>query len=612
MDRLKLISVSSAVNASIGEFFEGVIDNPKSGLISDRPTLRCSGWINPKGRDRSYSLKLLSSNGSVTTVAPNVPRKDVAKKKGFAPLANNSEFLGFNLDIPASEEVSIFVQINGEELLWKTISTTEIDFDVISVLSGILTNGQISNAELNKVELIDPNAVKNIAEVQVSNTHVVGPASNLISKILEPDEKFWFNKFIQNLESGDFLAQLLLSYSLESGIKIPSPFSDDLSDLVSTAYITDANFLIFKDNDTYFYIGQYLHTVDFVYFPEKALLLRFSHSHYEQKHLIGLISYCLKRPTSILKKMEHLANKSFGGLLLNGISPYHFFYDCLPALYEANRYNALKLVRHFFSIRGACYYPVENLFNLEADNRPYAIHELADLLSGKDQFFFIAGASYRQLDSIQIAEMDNQICKHASATTSDEILDATKKLNDCNPVLWVGISAQKRSWTNQIPALIKVLNAINHSYPEMGVVFDGMTANIYKSENELSDFSADRQIVNEITSELPDNLKYVSTVGYDSQAKIAIANLANFYISNYSTGSIYPARFCKIPGVCHLSNRMFNVVKDIHIHYNSSMIPFDIVEDIPDDKNPRLDFVSYSIDEEKLQEFILNTMSEKL
>jgi len=602
---LKLITLLNGVNFSGDEkLFVGVLDNPNSGSVLEKPTITFSGWIIPCNKNSSYTLKVTGSTGFIETVKPNVPRPDVAKAKGVAAFAGDSEFYGFRVNVPALDEISVYVQIDGVEVLWKSIAIVKVDENAVSVVLDILRKGQVTNGQIKTIEAIKPRAITGIVGYITSSIEVIESPTTAQKLLLTVGELFWFDKFIKNLETADFLAQLLLSYSAESGIKIPAPFTSDLAELVSTAYIEDINFLIFRYGNTYFYIGQYLHTVEFVYFPEKSFLLRIKFSHYEQRHLIGLINHCLKSPETLLKKLETSSHKTLGGLILNGMSPYHFFYDCIPSLYAANKYDALKSVTAFFSIKGECYYPVEKLFNLKATNQQCTHIEFATLQSEADQFFIVAGASYKQLDALQVAEMDRQITCHAIASSPDEMTSVTNSLEGCYPVLWIGISAQKRSWINQNEALIKTLQSIYAMHPNMAIIFDGMTSNIFKANADAQDFSKDHELVDAIKAMLPSQITALSTVGLNSQEKMVLANAANFYIANYSTGSMYPARFAHLPGVAHLSKAMMATVRDIHIHYKTATVPDELITDIPDQNNKRLDFISYSIDEDAFSKYV--------
>lgn len=601
-NRLRLVS-RNTTPSGIGELFEGVLDAPAPGLVLGSSILCFSGWINPKNENRRYTLKIVSATGIEVIVTPNVPRPDVVnRRKDVTPLTGDSDFFGFKADFPLSDTISVYVQIDNKEVLWQTISTAEIDFDVFSVLRQFLSKGQVSNSKLNKLELLGPEVMKKVVDIEATNTNVINPSR--IPASLGAAEKDWFNKFIKYIDSADFLSRLLLSHSAESGIGIPSPFSSDFAVLVSTVFIVDANFLIFRYGNTHFYIGQYLHTLDFVYFPEKSLLLRFNNSHYEQRHLIALISHGLRNPKVLLKKLKKPANTILGGLILNGMSPYHFFYDCIPSLYAANKCDALKGVNAFFSIKGECYYPVEKLFNLEATNKKYTHIEFINLQAETDQFFIVAGASYKQLDALQVAEMDRQITCHAIASSPDEMTSVTNSLEGYYPVLWIGISAQKRSWINQNEALIKALQSIYAMHPNMAIIFDGMTSNIFKANADAQDFSKDHELVEAIKAMLPPKITAASTVGLNSQEKLILANAADFYIANYSTGSMYPARFTHLPGVAHLSKAMMSIVRDIHIHYKTFTVPDELITDIPDPDNNRLDFISYSIDEDAFSKYV--------
>lgn len=67
----------------------------------------------------------------------------------------------------------------------------------------------------------------------------------------------------------------------------------------------------------------------------------------------------------------------------------------------------------------------------------------------------------------------------------------------------------------------------------------------------------------------------------------SFAGEADFFITNYSTGSMYPARFHHLPGVAHLSNVLLKAVRDMHAHHDTFVVPLEFVEDLPDPGSAR-------------------------
>jgi len=296
------------------------------------------------------------------------------------------------------------------------------------------------------------------------------------------------------------------------------------------------------------------------------------------------------------------------------VSPYHFFYDCLPALHVANGLGRLGEVTTYHVLSRGCYLPLNQIHATQGVLQDTPAREMARISGALSaQVFILAGVSYRALGEGALDAMDAHIVEAARpAGETPRVRGELKDLAEHFPILWVGISAQKRAWVNQEAALVRTLAELRAVYPRMAVVFDGMTSNIFDTGGEQAQFDADRAIVARIAAQLPLPLRVVDLVGCGSAEKLRVAREADFFIANYSTGSMYPARFHHVPGVAHLSNALMNVVRDIHVHHDTLVVPPELVEDIPDPACPRLDFVSYSIDEAVFSGLVMGFVAERM
>jgi hypothetical protein len=599
--------VSNANNTNqLRGFFEGILDHPRTNSLVEDNKLTIAGWIDPHNNDsRSYFLRLKTSTVSIDLL-PDTPRPDVAIKRNALPLDGDNVFCGFHHQILFADEVKIYIVINNKELLWKVITFVERDISLEAELRKILSIGFSFEKKNNtNISYADKKLLKSTVEFEFLNTRVI----NIIQDINEDYiytilEKLWLTRFLSELTDSTFFARFLLKYFAKNNLEVSSPFASGNAKLIGSFFVKDANYLMFDAEGRRFYIVQYLHSVDFVYFPDISIVLTFPNSHYESRHLQDLISFASTQPIEMRCFSQREQSLKLGGVVLNGISPYHFFYDCLPALYLANNMNALKEVTRFYSINGACYFPVESLYDTHAKNVNARFSELPHNENNSQVFFFIAGLSYKFLNDKEIVEMDQALLKYITSKSQENKIIDVKKIDGCFPIIWIGISAQKRAWINQKSALVKTIQKLYSLYPNLAIIFDGMTSSIYKIDINISDFDKDHLIVKEIVNELPKKISVMSIIGFSSMEKLDVARYCHFFITNYSTGSMYPARFFQLPGVTHLSNTMMNVVKDIHVHYKTSILPSEFIIDVPDQQNPRLDFISYSIDEEKFAEYV--------
>lgn len=614
---MKSITVTNWLDDSknLSSMMVGVLDLPRSGAVVESGGATIAGWLISITESKNLKLWIEEAGAAPVEVISNVPRPDVARKMLGTPFEDNDVF-GFNTTCSLDNETRLLLDFDGVVIPWKVIHATDINIDAVSALERILTLGYSSSDDMCQAfDLLDMQARQRAIENQLVLNEIIQPSAITATNRVEAGNKPWLIRFARELSSPDFLAQLLLSYQVHGAIDILAPFSDGRSRLIASFFQEGVNYLVFTAGTLRFYVAQFLHTADFVYFPEKGLTLRFEHSHFDQAHLRNLISSIAKN-TALAPSQNNgqdALQPELKGLIINGISPYHFFYDTMPALQASYLFGALAQVRHFYGVNGACYFPVERLFKLNATNHQISKEDASNLSKDADGFLLVAGASYKTVAPAAINIMDKSIAE-CSESVSDTAAIKTihEALRGRHPIIWVGISAQKRAWLNQESVLKSFIDRLCVEHPNVALVFDGMTANIYYSDLNREQFEADNEIIERLIASLPESIPASNTVGMSSPEKISIAGHIDFFVSNYSTGSMYPARFYGAPGVAHLSNAMLDVVRDIHIHKRTMVVPRKLVTDIPCPENPRLDFISYSLDEAPTVQVMLETLNKSV
>ena len=58
-----------------------------------------------------------------------------------------------------------------------------------------------------------------------------------------------------------------------------------------------------------------------------------------------------------------------------------------------------------------------------------------------------------------------------------------RSFEDSEPLVWVGITGQKRCWLEQISGTVHILNKLYEYYPNLGVIFDGWTPSLECSKH---------------------------------------------------------------------------------------------------------------------------------
>lgn len=576
----KIKSIKDHISSTIiAEEITGSLDSPTISTKIDLDKIKIRGWVITK--EKNYTLYIVSSGNKIIEIQPDAPRPDVAKHFSDSLLKGCNKFNGFDYEVPISEKIEIHIKTNNNIIHWKTICIIEADTRKLAQISKALTIGHETNSHPQS-EYFPKEIDYFFSQVEILDTSEIPK-----SKKLSPSEKKHLEIFSNIINSSELYLQIIEG---TPGL-IKDPFSESTATLAGSLF-SEINYLIFDGKESRFYIGQNLHTVDFAYFPDKNMVLRAKHSIYNHEHTKNLISKAISKPEAFYKSSQKKPS-TISGTIINGISPYHFFYDCIPALYTSQK---MENEKSFYIIDSHCYLPLDNFIGTNEPPITVNREALSKISQGVGpNAFTISGVSFKSLPKKTIQSMDLAILDIAMTTgKTSETTKIKETLEGFSPVVLIGISAQKRTLQNQQDLIPELVTELHKAYPKLAIILDGLTSNIFERGNS-HDYAEDQRIAEVIRNRIPSNITVVDIVGLNSMEKIYICNLIDFFVTNYSTGSIYPARFCKKPGVAHLSKALFNEVKDSHIHYKTTTIPSNLITDIPDPKTHRIDFVSYSI-----------------
>lgn len=587
------------VARAFNEQFVAALDKPELKKVSKPCDVLIAGWVITPNREY-YELVVEGGFGTLH-IPPNKQRPDVAMKLGAMPLSGQESFNGFHAKVPFSDEIKISIKLPTKTVYWKHLKTASYDLSGVTSLVELLANG-------NKAETYATSYTQEYASDSALQAHreiKIIRSGSFDSTNLPNAEKENLISFTKYLSAPSFLGELLKK--AHSGkTHIPSPFSSQTASLIGSIY-SRINFLIFESEGERFYIGQYLHTADFVYVPSRKCVFVLDNAIYDHAHVHALIDYATKNPYKFSSSLKSCI--SFKAVAINGVSPYHFFYDSITALYAAQQIFDFSLLERIYALNGRCYADLQIICGGKGDFTTVSDSELSTMPWGVGcDALCIAGLSYKSLPANQIASMDAVLV--AAAKKEISLVNRYKAMDSNDLVIWIGISQQKRAWLNQKEVLIDVISRIHSRNNKVCIVFDGMTADIFGRADEKS-FTDDALVVSEIMKNLPVGIKTYNLVGCGSLEKIHAASKAHFFISNYSTGSMYPARFFNLPGVAHLSNSMLEAVKDIHLHSDTHLVPAEYVIDVPDENCSRIDFVSYTIDKNVFGNLVETKLIEK-
>ncbi|MBT5338784.1 DUF563 domain-containing protein [Candidatus Falkowbacteria bacterium] len=403
-------------------------------------------------------------------------------------------------------------------------------------------------------------------------------------------------------------SQFLFSLTLNKKVSYSPYFQESVSTLLGSFFYKGVNYLVFKSGNEVFFIGQYLHTVDFVFLPKYQIIVKPNVARFHIQHVENLIRFVYDKKDELssffLKK-----NTSKLNLLINGISPYHFFYDSISNLipFKKSEFHGVEKV---YVLNKKLYFPLECFLGDQVEIID-DVKSFDNKILTSNKTNCLIGQSYKILTESELKFIDDSVCNEASLIPhTHRVSEVIQRLSPHSFIVWIGVSSQKRAWLNQKETLIELCEILYKKYPGVVIIFDGMTSNLFNEKSAQKDFENDHLMVKEIRSNLNKDIPIKSIVGFNSIEKLQVAKMVDFFVTNYSTGSIYVSRFYKKHGVAHLSNKLLEAVRNIHEHSNCYVVPADFVNDIPDLVNPRIDFVSYEIEKNKFLNFTLSRVSE--
>lgn len=594
------------------------LDFPQTGASEEGSLIKFRGWVVIP--DRADMPQIVFEQGSSRMVAPlNVDRPDVARKLREGKNINAPLQSGFTYELPLEcGEVIVSFQLGDTQFKWKTITVSQLDEDArLADLANICDNLGAYDPKLLESNNIDftkavPQGFLNhLSESKFRGIRSIRSESAGDAPGLSQSEVYYFKKMTSELTDDDVFFNFLDSARRTNSLVLRNPFAPGFAICNQSFIVNGLNILVFQADAEYFFIAQHLHSADMVFFPKRNLVLLLAGGHHDLSVFRALILTLIRQPEILRQINEKNARSQFLGIVVNDLTPYHFFYDILPALEELKQKSLLDYAGPIYALNGKEYLSIASLYGLSSAESSARPADLAAMQNKNGGFFLYVGASSTSKFDATIPKLDERLIEFSSSPSWSNVdTRADEELMGRGPVIWIGISSFKRSWINQVEALRNTLCTLLGKYPSLFVIFDGMTSSVFSSVNKDDLTLADEAIVSEIVGSILEPNQYLSMVGRTSLEKIQYAKIADLFIANYSTGSMYPARIHKKPGVAHLSKAMLPAVESMHVHFNTRLISGTEIEDIPDPSSPRIDFVSYKVDEAAIIREVFSLLTE--
>lgn len=590
--------------------------NDKSNNSSYQ-VIRIMGWILPKQHDVG-SVKIIAKSAEYEREELLlVKRADVITKILKAePEEHPQLFCGFDFKVETTEQIELYISIEGERYHWKTIKSSPVPYEVIArsqqTWRNYITNNlhDISDTDAEVLQNLPPVAI----ERYIYGKPEVAKRGNLELSInyldLTDSERSYLEKFLDLTSSPEFVVDLVQS-ALDNGFcQIPNPFGEGYAVCRESYHIGVLTLLRFiNPNRETFLAISWVNSGDLIYFPVFNLFLQ--NSHIKEIQLKQTITTFIKNFIDNVNYTIQHKNHKFMGIISSHGRPSHFYYDICLGLYHLHKIGLLNKIPSVYKYISGNFFLISSLFNFDK-NREFEIENLGvigDNCRANSEFYIHIGShgwGYKNLwDKQELSEM---IVSAALQLVDNATAEEAKVARQCYPLLWFGVTSQKRAWVEQVERGAKIITELAKIYPNIGVVFDGWTAPLNPTPSDINEAAKDQAVVDEIMQLLPPSVKTFTVVGSTTVRKLAFATVIDVFIANKGTGSIHVDRFAKKPGVLHISNSARSVASRLHLHYNVVNVPSNQVVDIPNSAALNVGHISYSIN----SDIILNLLKEIL
>lgn len=404
-----------------------------------------------------------------------------------------------------------------------------------------------------------------------------------------------FSAFCDHVTRPDFVVRMARLSRLG---RFPAVVSQDDGVLLGSRLLVDWNVLMIQEVDQRLFVFQGVTSCDAVFIPG----------------LNKLIIVCHITPQNILSCLRELSltpdfyqldrPRAFRGYLVGHARPYHCNYDSLLALQRIRDEGELLSDDALFSKDDEAFIDLGVGLGLVQHHQIRTKASLNKLTESQEGYLLKLGLWFYcnhkpDPHSFTLANTTDTSLREFARTSSHlESSGALEFLEECKPLLWVGITGQKRCWLEQVEGTAAILNKLYEHYPNLGVVFDGWTPPLVsgdRSDYHRKESRKDNDVIQEIIKKLPfrRHRRFGVIAGLPMLEKIRIGMSVDLFMANYTTGSINIARICQKPGVGHMSNKMADH-KAQHIHYCTKVIDRELVEDQSDPEN-RVGYMDYSL-----------------
>ena len=350
--------------------------------------------------------------------------------------------------------------------------------------------------------------------------------------------------FCNQVRRPDFVVRLA---RLRRHGRFPAITAKDDGVVLASRLVSAWNILMIQDSGQRLFVFQGVTSCDAVFIPGLNILIIVCHITPQQ------IMQCLRELSCIPEFFQIDRPRSFLGYLVGHSRPYHSNYDSLLALQRIREEGELLPEDSLFSKSDEAFIDLSAALGLLQEHQIQTKGTLNKMTEAEDGYLLKLGFWFwcdQKPDqrSFELAgNVDKSLRQFADTNSVLATSGALDFMEECQPLLWVGITGQKRCWLEQVEGTAAILNTLYEYYPKIGVIFDGWTPPLTSSDYHRTEARKDNEIIQKIIKKLSFRKvgRFGVIAGLPMLEKIRVGMSVNLFMANYTTGSINIARVCK-------------------------------------------------------------------
>ena len=544
----------------------------------------------------SVTLDKISFNGVVTTEQHfNSPGLSLVLSSGSRiwtfDCDRHEDHLIFEGDLPTKDlalDVSFTFCFNNIQCLWLQMKLDLTHLDEVTQWSSYFSGYSKLLPDLNLGRLAKQ--ILHSAEIMYA---------------VRPSDKF--SKFCEHVKSLNFVVHLA---QLRHRGRFPAIIAEEDGVVLASKLISAWNVLLVQEAGQCLFVFQGVTSCDAVFIPGLNVLINVCHITQQQ------VLHCLRDLEGSPEFFQTVRPRSFLGYLVGHSRPYHSNYDSLLALQHIREEGELLPEDALYSKSDEAFIDLGSGLELVQKHQCKTKDSLNKMTKARDGYLLKLGFWFwcnqkPDVRSLELAgHVDQSLRQFASTHSNFATSGALDFMEECEPLLWIGITGQKRCWLEQVEGTVKILNTLYQYYPKLGVIFDGWTPPLNNTTYHRTEARKDNEIIHEIIKKLPfrKHGRFGIIAGLPMLEKIRVGMSVDLFMANYTTGSINIARICQKPGVGHMSRKMATH-KSQHIHYRTKEIDPLLVKDQGNSKQ-LAGYINYSLPWQAIYNQLLTILAE--